>query len=524
MKPFKQLLAIAALAGTLVSCNKTFENMYPNPNKPTGVPASLLLNGILNNMLDAPGGQSDRTNQFQAMNNSYFGTNTYVFGSGDNMYATLNNVVQMETQAISGGGGSLNPYAALGKFFRAYFFAKMSLEMGDIPMSQALNGQTTLTPKYDAQKDIFKQAFVWLDSANSELGQLIQQNNLTLTGDFYFNNSLAEWQKVVNAYRLRLLIHLSKKATSDADLNIPGQFATILNNPAQYPLLSSIADDLKYTWLYPTNQYPLNKGLFSNAVLSNSTSTYVGLLTTMQDPRLFVTTDPAPSLVTGGKQPNDFAAFQGADVGADMGVLASENGGGSLSYINRWRYYSGYTGEPTTIVGYVEMCYNIAEAINRGWVSAGAKGDAESYYTAGIQASWSYYSVPLSGSMTAYSLPLGVPVTGPYVSTTVNTSYADFYAQASVKYAGNNADGLAQILKQKYIAFYENGGLEAYFNWRRTGVPTFSTGVGTGNNSKIALRYKYLAGEQSANTANYNAAIAAYNNVDDINGIMWLLQ
>jgi len=36
----------------------------------------------------------------------------------------------------------------------------------------------------------------------------------------------------------------------------------------------------------------------------------------------------------------------------DMGVLASQNGGGKLSYINRYRYYSGYTGETTAIVGY----------------------------------------------------------------------------------------------------------------------------------------------------------------------------
>jgi len=40
----------------------------------------------------------------------------------------------------------------------------------------------------------------------------------------------------------------------------------------------------------------------------------------------------------------------------------------------------------------------------------------------------------------------------------------------------------------------------------------------------VAMRYKYLSQDQSANTANYNAAIVQYGNVDDVNGIMWILK
>ena len=41
--------------------------------------------------------------------------------------------------------------------------------MGDIPMNEALQGLDNLTPAYDSQKDIFKQAFDWLESANTDL-------------------------------------------------------------------------------------------------------------------------------------------------------------------------------------------------------------------------------------------------------------------------------------------------------------------------------------------------------------------
>jgi hypothetical protein len=520
----KNALLLLATAITIVSsgCKKDFADRYLNKNKPTSVPPSLLLNNILNNMLEAPGGQLDRTNQYQLQNNSYFGNNLYNFGPGSNYYPTLTDVINMENAAATGTTASNNAYHALGKFFRAYFFTKMSLQMGDIPMTQALQGDKLLAPAYDPQKTVFLNSLNLLEEANNDLAAVIK-NGGVVTGDIYFSGNLLAWQKVVNTYRLRLLVHLSKKA-ADADLKIAQQFTQILADPVKYPVMLSTADDLKYVWLNPTNRYPLNKETFANGALNNSADTYVGLLTANKDPRVFITTDPAPGLVTAGGSPTDFSSFQGGNIGLDMGVLASQNGGGKISYINRYRYYSGYTGENTPIVGFTEMCFNIAEAINRGWVTKGALGDAEAYYLAGIKASMAFYSVPTKGSMTVYSLPLGVPVAGPYVSNTVNVDFDAFYAQASVKYAGNNETGIRQINEQKYTAFFLNSGLEPYFNWRRTGYPVFKTGVGTGNNGKIAMRYKYFAAEQSANTANYNAAIAQYGSVDDVNGVMWILK
>jgi hypothetical protein len=357
----KALLLIVATA-VFTSCNKGFQDKYVNPNKPTTVPASLLLNNILNNMLEAPGGQLDRTNQYQLQNNSYFGNNQYNFGSGSNLYGSLIDVVNMEKLAVSAGAADLNPYHALGKFFRAYFFTKMSLQMGDLPMTQALQGANTLAPVYDPQKTIFLNSLDLLEQANNDLAALVNANNTTLSGDIYFANNLTAWRKVINAYRLRLLIHLSKK-TADTDLKVAQQFAQLLADPTKYPMMQGINDDLKYTWLNPTNRYPLNKETFANGALNNSADTYVALLTANKDPRVFVTTDPAPGLVTAGGSPTAFSSFQGGDIGLDMGVLASQNGGGKISYINRYRYYSGYTGEPTAIVGFIEMCFNIAEAI-----------------------------------------------------------------------------------------------------------------------------------------------------------------
>ncbi len=93
-----------------------------------------------------------------------------------------------------------------------------------------------------------------------------------------------------------------------------------------------------------------------------------------------------------------------------------------------------------------------------------------------------------------------------------------------VQYAGG-ATGLTQILQQKYLALFRHSGLESYFTYRRTGVPTFTTGPGTDNGQRIALRFQYPSSERTANTTNYNAALQSqYGGNDDINGIMWLLK
>jgi hypothetical protein len=80
-------------------------------------------------------------------------------------------------------------------------------------------------------------------------------------------------------------------------------------------------------------------------------------------------------------------------------------------------------------------------------------------------------------------------------------------------------------LQQRYLALFRHSGLESYFAYRRTGVPTFTTGPGTDNGQRIALRFQYPASERTANTANYTAALQSqYGGNDDINGVMWILK
>ncbi|GAA4499424.1 SusD/RagB family nutrient-binding outer membrane lipoprotein [Hymenobacter ginsengisoli] len=517
---------LIGLALSTTSCNKTLDELTLNENKPNNVPASLLFTGILNDAYEAPNGQYEAWDQYYLNNYDYYGNNRYDFGSGTTYYTTLKNVGLMEQQALAAGSPAVNPYEAMGNFFRAYLYTRMSLEMGDIPQSQALQGLDALTPVYDQQKAVFVQAFKWLESANADLTTLIAGGTTTLSGDIYFGGDLRKWQKVVNTLRVRLLLNLSKK-NGDADLNIAGQFASIVSNPTKYPLMTSSADNMQYTYVAATNNfYPNNNRNFGqDGSRKNMSATYVGLLTSLQDPRVFATSEPARDLVDNKKQsPTDFASFVGADPGLDLGVMYVNAGLQQYSFLNRKRYFSTLTGEPTIQIGYPELEFNIAEGINRGWLPG---ANAEPYYTAGIQASMAFYGLPTSGTYTAYFYRPGstdVTASSNYDTYNIPVNYATYYAQPGVKYA-DGTTGLTQILQQKYLALFRHSGLEAYYNYRRTGVPNFTTGPGTGNGGRIALRFKYPTSERTANTTNYQAALASqYGGNDDINGVMYILK
>jgi Starch-binding associating with outer membrane len=546
-------LFFLVLAVGMAGCQKG--SLLNNPNQASTastVPPTLILNRITNEIYngggvldgvsgsqnEGPWNQIMRWNQFFVSNYSYYwGANAYTWNSTASMYSVLKYTELMEQQAQSLYKGAANPYTALAKFFRAYLFVWYTQRVGDIPMSQAGNAAYP-TPKYDAQHDVYKGCLALLDTANTLMGALVttaSKNTVVDVNGDVFGLTYLGWQKVINTYKLRVLISLSKRAADNADLNIPSQFAAIVNNPTQYPIMTSNSDNMVYKYLSSParDNYPLFPNYTPFVNYSDMCATFMNLMTPVQDPRTFIAATPAPALISGGKSYTDFTAYVGADIDVTQSVLLANSNAGNYSYNNYLRYYgtsagpntAGTTCEPYIIIGYPEMCFNIAEAANRGWIS-GLSGSA--WYTNGIMASMGMYGLKDGATVT-----VGMPIISPSgnnltnVLGNVTVSVSNFLAQPAIVYAGDNATGLTQILQQKYVAFWQNSGWEAYYNWRRTGVPTFEqggTGIGTSNNS-IPLRWQYPNDEQVSNTANYNAALSAqYGGTDNLNAAMWLIK
>jgi hypothetical protein len=510
MKNLITSILIIALAFGTFGC-RDFEALPKNPNRPSSVPPSLILRGIESDLNQAPWSLEHRQNQFWCCNYNYYGTNEY-WVKADLNFLTLKNVLKMEEAAKS--GTKATPYGALGKYFKAVFYARMTQKVGDLPVTEALKGLEDKDPSFNTQKEVYIQILKWLDESNAELKTLIASNDISLDGDFLYGNNLSQWRKAVNTFTLRTLIGLSKK-DADPELNIKGKFAAIINNPTEYPVMTSNSDNMNYvyngtTQLYPTN--PGNKGFDKGRY--NMADTYVKGLTTLNDPRVFVTCNPAKAKIASGLLGTDFAAYVGAPSGQSLDDMSSQAGLGNYSYSNQKRYYGSLAGpEPGVQLAYWELCFNIAEGINRGW----AAGNADTYYQNGIKASMSFYGITDGAS-------IAVTNQDEVTIATVTASVTNYLAQASVAYAGNNAAGLNQILTQKYLAFFQNSGQEAYFNYRRTGVPVFHAGPGTGNTGVIPKRWLYPSDESFYNTANLNTALTRQfgSGVDDVNSILWI--
>ncbi len=207
--------------------------------------------------------------------------------------------------------------------------------------------------------------------------------------------ALIEWQKAVNSYKLRVLIELSKKAVSDADLNIPQQFAAIVSDPVKYPIFTSNLDDLQYMYNSSYNYYPDNPSNYgNNAGRLNLGSTLESTLAQLNDLRAMVLGEPSRGL---GFADTSYKSFAGAPLGSDLSTLATLSGAGQISLYNYNHFYSTYTAEPTRIISYPEVCFCIAEAINRGWTS----GSAATWYNNGILAAFDFYGIK-DGTNTVY--------------------------------------------------------------------------------------------------------------------------
>ena len=145
-------------------------------------------------------------------------------------------------------------YRGLARFFRAVLFSQLTEIFGDIPYSDALKAlEGNTKPVYDTQEDVYVGILNELEEANS----ILSDAKGNIGGDIIYKGKASQWKKLVNAFRLRMLIHLSKKE-SNTKLNIKNQFQTIISDPTTYPLMTGNQDNgqIVFNTSATTNYYP----------------------------------------------------------------------------------------------------------------------------------------------------------------------------------------------------------------------------------------------------------------------------
>ena len=140
---------------------------------------------------------------------------------------------------------------------------------------------------------------------------------------------------------------------------------------------------------------------------------------------------------------------------------------------------------------YAELQFLLAEAAEKGLIG----GTAQTYYESGVNASFSFYGLALP---------------------------ANYFSLPDVAYTGTKAEKLNKTGFQKWVSLYFQG-LEAWFDWRRTGIPALTPGPSNQNDNKIPVRFRYPIIEQSLNANGYQGAVQRQG-ADDLNTKMWYLK
>lgn len=484
MKAARIYIFLLMAAASVISCSK-IEDFQDDPNRQTSVDAENILPGIevsaFSNIKAEAALASRQLTYINGVNaQQYYNWQRGSFDAYDN----IKQVEKMVEQANKKGG---KEYIALARFFKSYYFISLSETFGDIPYSEAIK-LDNFYPKYDDQKSIYKNVLAELALANTEFSNL----SVVIRGDLIYNGDVLKWRKLINSYRLRILMDLSKK-TGDTDLNVKQAFADIVNNPTQNPIMETNEESGQLPFYnLVNNRYPFfNSNDLKTAYYMEQS--FVDKLKTSKDPRLFKMAEKKTSAV--GTIPTDpFSFYDGLYGSGDLGQNSIKASNGLASRINP-RYFDDPINEPTLLMGYSELQFVLAEAVVRGWIS----GNANTYYLKAISASMSFYKIS-TADVTAY------------------------LAQPSINLQPGTE--IEQIMNQKHTALFFNTGWRIFYDQRRTGFPKFNTdGPGILNNGKIPKRWMYPASENSTNNANLNSAITKqYPGGDDINETMWLIK
>ncbi|KAA8485933.1 SusD-like starch-binding protein associating with outer membrane [Arcticibacter tournemirensis] len=470
-------ICILGLILGLCSC-KDFGDMNVDPNNASTTHPQFQLTKIQWNAFRDFGGTGPLyANKMLVQTDGENANQYYKWARGSfEAYGNLRDVTKMmeEAERIED-----NRYIALAKFFRAYYFYNLTLTFGDIPYSDALHAekdQTHVTPFYDEQKQVFKGILKELAEAND----LLKSSEVAIEGDIIYDKSVVKWRKLVNVFRMKVLLTLSKR-TGDSEFNVVSSFASIVGSE---PIFASEADDAQLVFKdQDGNRYPeFNSSSFGSGMYMDST--FIQRLQERQDPRLFVFSARTKLAKENGKAVNDFSAYEGGDPAAPYAQVNTKATLGKVSKVNE-RYYSEPTTEPRVLIGFAEQEFILAEAVVRGWIS----GDAKLHYDSGVKASFKFYE----SNTKEYKQYFTDAVVQSYLERPL-TRFSNS-ATTEVK--------LEQIMMQKYLQSFFQSGWTSFYDHLRTGYPSFRRPAGV----SVPFRWIYPQSEYNYNSANVSEAI-----------------
>lgn len=511
----KYVIPVCILLSVFVRCTSNFNDINTDPNKPTTVTSSMLATKVILDHIMPSG-----------LWNSEFLSKRLISGEGIDLYQYNSlskgdfNLLQGLTNAYKmmeiAPDSDKDAYAGLYHYLKAWAFYRTSLEMGDIPYSEALDIETYRYPKYDDQKDVFIGVLDDLDKADTYFAKA----NESFEGDIVYGGNTENWRKATNVLRLKVLMSLQKRAEDTTDLRIEQLFAQIVK---EKPLFESNADNLQIVFANKNGQEnPMHVTQWRAMETYPGSETLITPLKKYKDYRLFYYFAPIQALTDPLYLPqgatllerNDWNAYIGLDPTAAISETAVKVSTKMYNRVNDI-YRNNFVGVPVIRLGYADMNFILAEAVERGWIN----GSAKEYYEKGIRASFEFVrsTVPNEEIYTQ-----GVSITDDYIKEYLTGPYVSYRQEGSIQ------ERLEQIWMQTYLASFFHLQWDSYYEYRRTGNPKFPINPETNLNEvrdKIPMRWLYPQNEINYNKEQMDIALQRqWGGVDNINNIMWIIK
>ncbi|WP_405268156.1 SusD/RagB family nutrient-binding outer membrane lipoprotein [Cellulophaga sp. Ld12] len=474
----KLLLALLVSSTVFTACTDDFNEINENNNNPEMVSPQFLLTNVLSvssdlNAYEQGFRQSNYLAQFSA-SIEFERIDRYEMGSNSEYWNSIFGLLS-DIQSIKASTASNEAYNAVGDIMQSYLYSQLTDLWNDVPYTEALGAlDGAFLPKYDTQESIYTDSQTGIIAVLQKSVATLENSNATIEGDVLFNGDLTKWVKFANSLQVRYLLRISKRSTDFSALQALADSGNLMQSNADNALIPYLSS--------APNQFPLFNASSGTYNEHRMTATADSILKSWNDPRMMVLYSASPATSN-----NTTPEYNGLVNGQSTNTIASS--GVDLNNISLFGsiFRDAPDGVDAQYMQYSETQFALAEAVARGFIS----GDVNTYYENAITASFDYYNTVLP---------------------------ADYFTRPEIALDGSETD-LTKILAQKWFSLISVGH-EAWFNVRRTGIPSLKAGPDNFNEGKYPVRYLYPESEQASNNANYQEASSRIGG-DNINSKGW---
>jgi hypothetical protein len=349
-------------------------------------------------------------------------------------------------------------YVGIAKVLMAYTMSTTTDLWGRVPYSEAFQGAENRQPIYDSQESIYTGLQTLLDEAIVNLSTSSIEN--PGNEDLIYAGDTVQWIKAAYVLKAKLYNRLSKTANTVTYTNLA--IDAIKNG------FTGTKDDMVFSnWsgsADESHQNPWYLEKAQNKQLSIS-KTITDMLDSLNDPRKSYYTGIARSSSVYNPAPNGTASEDA------NGILYSKISDSIL-----------YEDAPIPLLTYHEMKFIEAECYIR------------------------QYNVNLANFAFEKAVLAALANTG----ITSGSDITKYTTQEEV-FPGQDKLTINHIITQKYLALFPFGAIEAYSDWRRTGVPQLNNAFGD-----PPRRFPYPQSEINTNAANVPNIVNLYTD-----GVWW---